>query len=357
MFLGMLTRSAALALTLAPTLASALVPTLVPTLVIAEMPASARAQDYRGVNLAGAAYSSNKIPGRYGYDYLFPKPAEITYFHDKGMNIFRLSVLWERLQPALRTPLDAAYLGRIDNFISQVHAVGGTVILDIHDYGRYRGTLIGGDSVSAADFRDLWTRLGAAFRDRPYVWFGLMNEPQQSSAQDWGDIAQQAILGARQAGARNPVLVSSVNWDAAHGFAGLFGPVAERLRDPAHNMVFEVHEYFDQDSSGRSPDCIPADQAVGRLASFTDWLKATHHKGFLGEFGVGRNDQCLQDLDRIAAYLRDNRSVWLGWTYWAAGPLWGEYMYTLEPTKTGQDRPQMTVLDTYLPRGQDRTIR
>ncbi|CAP56480.1 putative endoglucanase precursor (EC 3.2.1.4) (Endo-1,4-beta-glucanase (Cellulase) [Gluconacetobacter diazotrophicus PA1 5] len=308
----------------------------------------ARAQDYKGVNLAGAAYSSNKIPGRYGYDYLFPKPGEVTYFHDRGMNIFRLSVLWERLQPAPGVALDSGYMGRINGFVDQVHAVGGKVILDIHDYGRYRGTLIGDGQVTAADFRDLWTRLGTAFRDRPDVWFGLMNEPQQKSAEAWRDIEQQAILGIRAAGARNPILVSGVGWDAAHGFATVNAPALATLKDPDHSLVFEVHEYFDPDSSGRSPDCIPTDQAVARLASFTAWLHQTGNKGFLGEFGVGRSAACLDVLDKVASYLAANQAVWLGWTYWAAGPLWGEYMYTLEPTKTGQDRPQMLVLDRYL---------
>ncbi|GAA4488865.1 glycoside hydrolase family 5 protein [Gluconacetobacter asukensis] len=308
----------------------------------------AQAQEYKGVNLAGAAYSSNKIPGRYGYDYLFPKQGEVTYFHDKGMNIFRLSVLWERLQPTPGAAPDADYMKRIQAFADQVRAVGGTVILDVHDYGRYRGKLIGGDTVSADDFRDLWTRLGATLHDRHDIWFGLMNEPQQQSARQWRDITQQAILGIRSAGARNPILVSGIGWDSAHGFATQNGPDMAALKDPAHALIFEVHEYFDRDSSGRSAECVPAEQAIGRLTSFTAWLHQTGNVGFLGEFGVGRNAACLDVLEKVAAYLAVNQSVWRGWTYWAAGPLWGEYMYTLEPTRDGQDRPQMQVLERHL---------
>jgi len=39
--------------------------------------------------------------------------------------------------------------------------------------------------------------------------------------------------------------------------------------------------------------------------------------------------------------------VWIGFTWWAAGPWWGEYMFTLEP-KQGVDRPQMRLLLPYL---------
>jgi endoglucanase len=41
--------------------------------------------------------------------------------------------------------------------------------------------------------------------------------------------------------------------------------------------------------------------------------------------------------------MADNRDVWRGWTYWAAGPWWGEYMFSVELSKTG-DRAQMDIL-------------
>lgn len=45
--------------------------------------------------------------------------------------------------------------------------------------------------------------------------------------------------------------------------------------------------------------------------------------------------------------MNTNADVWLGWTYWAAGPWWGDYMYTLEPSD-GKDRPQMGIISKYL---------
>ncbi|HIB99683.1 TPA: glycoside hydrolase family 5 protein, partial [Candidatus Poribacteria bacterium] len=43
----------------------------------------------------------------------------------------------------------------------------------------------------------------------------------------------------------------------------------------------------------------------------------------------------------------DNTDVWLGWTYWAAGPWWGDYMFSIEP-KIGEDRPQMVILEKHI---------
>jgi endoglucanase len=39
--------------------------------------------------------------------------------------------------------------------------------------------------------------------------------------------------------------------------------------------------------------------------------------------------------------------VWQGATYWAGGPWWGDYMYSIEPIN-GHDRPQMDILQHYL---------
>jgi len=41
--------------------------------------------------------------------------------------------------------------------------------------------------------------------------------------------------------------------------------------------------------------------------------------------------------------MESNSDVWQGWTWWAAGPWWGNYMYSLEPTANG-DAPQMAWL-------------
>ena len=46
-------------------------------------------------------------------------------------------------------------------------------------------------------------------------------------------------------------------------------------------------------------------------------------------------------------HLKANHDVWEGWTYWAAGPRWGDYRFTVEPTADGRDRPQMAVLQEH----------
>jgi endoglucanase len=309
--------------------------------------AAARAQSLQGVNLAGAAFSPNALPGIYGQDFIYPTDQEVTYFTAHGMNVFRLSLLWERLQPRLQGPLDPAELTRLITFVSTAEAHNAAVIIDIHNYGMYRGTLIGDPGVKSADFADLWARLARQFGGDGHILFGLMNEPKQTDAAAWQAIVQDAVDAIRAAGARNRILVPGIDWDSAQGFPSISAATLGDLTDPQHDLVYEVHQYFDADSSGTSDDCIAPDAAIARLSPFTEWLKSKHQSGFLGEFGVSRRPACLAVLARVTAYLAANADVWSGWTYWAAGPVWGDYMFTLEPA-SGIDRPQMKILQTYL---------
>ncbi len=315
--------------------------------ILATASTSGRAQALKGVNLAGPGFSSSKLPGTYGKDFLYPKPAEVAYFTAKGMNVFRISVLWERLQPSLLGPLDPSELSRLSRFIDDAGQHGAATIIDLHDYGRYRGVPIGQNDVTPAAFTDVWARLASQFGHANNVLFGLMNEPQLPDARQWADDQQKAIDAIRATGASNRILASGIGWDGAHNFASLNGSALAALHDPKRRLAFEVHQYFDQNSSGTTDGCIDPDQAVKRLASFSDWLRAHHQQGFLGEFGVSRRPECLHVLDQVMANIKANASLWLGWTYWAAGPLWGNYMFTLEPDH-GHDRPQMEVLENYL---------
>jgi endoglucanase len=320
--------------------------TLVITFLLAFCPAAV-AQTLKGVNFASPAFFPSRLPGVYGQDFVYPNEREIEYFIDKGMNVFRISILWERLQPTLNGPLDPGELERLVGFIKDVDQRGGSTIIDIHNYGGYRGITVGQSPVTDAAFADLWTRLALRFGQDDHVIFGLMNEPQVPQASLWQQAVQKAIDGIRGTGARNRIFVSGIAWDGAEHFAEISGKSLSALADPQHRLIFEVHAYFDADASGTSDTCISPRQAVARLTAFTQWLRAGKRRGFLGEFGVSRRPECLMVLKNVASYLQENADVWLGWTYWAAGPGWGNYMFTIEP-KAGTDRPQMLVLESFL---------
>lgn len=179
-----------------------------------------------------------------------------------------------------------------------------------------------------------------------------MNEPHDMPSELWRDNANAAISAIRATGSTNLILVPGNAWTGAHSwndnsYGTPNGIVLKDIVDPANNYAFEVHQYQDVDSSGTSDQCVNETVGAERLVEFTTWLRENNQRGFLGEFSGGRNITCLNGLDNMLKYLDTNKDLWLGWTYWAAGPWWGEDIFTLEP-KNGNDRPQMAVLADHM---------
>jgi endoglucanase len=308
---------------------------------------------FRGVNLAGADFGSTVLPGILGVHYTYPNKQEVDYFAGKGMNIIRFPVLWERLQRSLYGSLDAAEIQRVDLFVKQVTDRGLQVILDPHNYARYRGQLIGSQAVPHAAFANFWWRLADRYKGNPKVIFGLMNEPHDMPMQQWVDAANNAVAAIRAARAANLILVpgnrwsGAWTWNQADSFGESNAQALLKIKDPYNWMWFEAHQYIDRYGSGTEDACVSGTIGSERLKPFTDWLRANGKKGFLGEFASGDNAQCDRALNDMVAYMENNGDVLRGWTYWAAGPWW-QPGTSLEPNN-GKDARQMPILRRYLP--------
>ena len=308
-----------------------------------------------GVNLAGGEFYKPRPGVRpvHGRDYAYPTQAEIDYFAGQGMNLFRYQFLWETLQPEVQAPLDEADLARLKRAVSYATSRKLVVLLDPHNYARYyRTNLIGGPVVSFADFADFWQRLAREFKDDSYVWFGLMNEPHDMPTRQWFEAANAAIAGIRKAGARQLILVPGNSWTGAHSwtdenYGGSNAQGILSVKDPLDYWAIEVHQYMDADNSGRHREVVSPTIGSERLKRFVAWCRQNKRQAVLGEFAVPVVLDAENCLDDMLASMERDRDVWLGWTWWAAGSRWGDYMFTLEP-KNGQDRPQMAWLRPHL---------
>jgi len=318
----------------------------------APAPVSDASLAYRGVSLASAEFGEGNLPGTYGSDYTYPTAAEVDYFAARHMNVVRLPFRWERLQRSLNAEFDAAELGRLDGFVASATAKGMNVVLDPHNYARYAGNLIGSAAVPDSAFADFWRRLAVKYKSNDHVILGLMNEPNSMPTEQWLASANAAIAAIRATGAGNLVLVPGNAWTGAHSWSeNWYGSsnaqVMLGVKDPANRYAYEVHQYLDGDYSGRSDQCQSTTVGSQALAGFTQWLRANGKQGFLGEFAGGNNDTCRAAVSDLLDHLDANKDVWVGWTWWAAGPLWGDYIFTLEPSN-GIARPMMAVLAPHL---------
>ncbi|MCF3643370.1 glycoside hydrolase family 5 protein, partial [Rhizobium sp. TRM95111] len=173
-------------------------------------------------------------------------------------------------------------------------------------------------------------------------------------ADQWLASANAAIAAIRAAGADNLVLVPGTSWTGAHSWeqqrdGGANGTVMRRVADPLGRHAYEVHQYFDADFSGKHETCARAADGVAALERFTDWLRETGARGFLGEFGGSAAPGCLEAIADARAVVEGNADVWTGWAYWAAGDWWPESEpLNVQPTGKG-DRAQLAALTAISP--------
>ena len=320
------------------------------TLAPASSAASSNKQQrvLRGINLPSGSF--NPSGSRIEFDYTYPKEANIDYYTSKGANVIRLSFIADRVVTVDEAGrlIPTTDLEILSNLIDYARSKGVSVILDMHDYGATRtGKLIGRDPGSVEEFAATWEAIAREVTDKPNVIFGLMNEPNRQSAAEWLKGANAAIASIRRVGARQLVLVPGSYWDSANTWTiSDNADVMLGVQDPADNFAFEVHQYLDSDNSGTHASAVPG-AGASRLAAFTEWARQHNVRGFLGEFGWAANDPAQKEGHDLLCSIRLKQDAWLGWTYWAGGPWWGDYMFSVEP-RDGVDRPQMSVLFEFL---------
>ena len=304
---------------------------------------------YKGVNLAGAEFGEGSYPGVYKKDYIYPTQDEVDYFKSKGMNTLRMPFSWERLQPELNRAFNATEFGRFDSFVTGATAKDMHVILDPHNYARWNNMVIGAGVPNSA-FADLWRRLAEQYKDNARVIFGLMNEPRDMPTEQWVAAANAATVAIRNTGATNLILVPGNAWSGAHSWFEDWYGTANAIailayHDPGNNYAIEAHQYFDKGYAGVMAACVTSDGGQ-LLTKFTAWLAANNNRGFLGEFAGADNPTCRQAVEGALQHLEDNKKYWIGWTWWAAGPWWADYMFSIEPQDG--DKPQMSWLTPFL---------
>ncbi|MGN6645612.1 MAG: sugar-binding protein [Cytophaga sp.] len=334
--------------------------------ILATGKASAQASNF-GVNLAGLEFGPTTLPGKAGVNYFVPTAAELDYYQSKGLSLIRIPFLWERIQPTLGGDLDPTYLTIIDGIVANASSRNMSIILDLHNYGRYPegGKVIGSTGGPTVDnFKDVWTKLATHYANEPAVWaFDLMNEPHNLASISWFTIAQAGIDGIRTIDNSHVILVEGDNWSKGSTWTQ-YNANLVNLNDPADNLVFEAHQYFDNDQSGQYKNNnvtvagagANANTGVAYITPFVNWLNTNNLKGIVGEYGVPNNSDLANWntlLNNFLTYLQQNC---VGGTYWAGGPSWGTYITSIEPTKSGStyiDSPQMTILESFssLPSG------
>lgn len=322
----------------------------------------------RGVNFGGLTHEAwSQPPAPPAYDY---------YLRQKKMNVVRLNFTWEWIQPRLQAALDPERARAIDEAISRAASAGAYVILEFHNFGRRTvdgvAQIIGeAAGCSTADFADAWARMAQRWGRNQRVVFGLMNEPHDQSTEVLLVVSNAAIAAIRRAGAINLIMVSGNDWNSMAWQTGSDNQKwMLRIQDEENNFCFDVHHYFDDWSAGQTPNV--REDSLASMAAFTAWAKAHRMRAFCGEFGCSVNKRGVDACRDLLRHIEANQDVFIGWAWWGAGGPWQpDYVFLLDPYASVTsptnpdpagavswaqpvDRPQMKLLQEFLPRAATR---
>lgn len=296
-----------------------------------------------GLSLAGAEFGGDRLPGMAGRDYRFPSEVKLQYYTKAGFNAVRLPVLWERLQPALFGELDKSYSDLLLAFMDQAAHQGQVVVVDVHNYARYRNEVIGTATVPREALHDVWKRLALLLHEHPALYaYGLMNEPNHTQGL-WHSVAQAGVDGIREVDSGHLIYVAGDDWSGTASWPKT-NPVPF-VQDPSNKIVYEGHVYFDDDFSGRYQKPIADinfdDRVKSRVQPFISWLAKYHQKGVIGEWGIPTKDLAYKNA--VDSFIAITSAECLDWFIWAGGQWSASYPLSLEPLND-QEKPMLGYL-------------
>ncbi|MCJ1436795.1 hypothetical protein MMC27_006177 [Xylographa pallens] len=262
----------------------------------------------------------------------------VHFTNTDGFNLYRLPVGWQYLvNDVLGGPLDPIYSGNYDKLVQACLATGSHCLIDVHNYARWNGAIIGQGGPTNDQFASLWSQLATKYAAESKVLFGLMNEPHDlPDINLWAASVQAAVTAIRTAGATSQIILLPGNdYTSAESF--VTGGSAAALCEVTNpdgsktNLVFDVHKYFDSDGSGTSDDCV-SNQIDTSFSPLATYLRANDRQALLSETGGGSsNSGCLLAVCQALSYLDANSDVYLGYIGWAAGSFATDYVLSMTP--------------------------
>jgi mannan endo-1,4-beta-mannosidase len=183
------------------------------------------------------------------------------------------------------------------------------VMIDYHQLG-FGAAATSPEVQTAVGF---WTDMAKQFKNNPYVWFNLFNEPEANfndykvgltAPERWRAQHQPVISAIRAAGANNVIVIDDTQagqgaadwWSIGESPAADSGILAAgpKLVDPAHRLVFSVHAYdvwgFPNDNDPTCRSRYTDAQRDARFASYVDRVHGLNLPLIIGELGFRPSD-------------------------------------------------------------------
>ncbi|HVU32944.1 MAG TPA: cellulase family glycosylhydrolase [Opitutaceae bacterium] len=335
-----------------------------------------------GCNLSGGEFGS-AMPGVLGTDYFYPAAKYYDWCKGQGLTLARVPFRWERIQyqdssgsGTLNNFLNAPDISAIDASLNLAESRGVRCILDMHNYAARQLTIngtsasykIGTPQLPVATYANTWYLLAQHFVNRTSLWgYDIMNEPVglTNGVNDWVTYAQAAVDAIRRADMVHPIIIEGYFYAQAQSWATNGAPLLG-ITDPANNLIYEAHCYFDDDSSGtwshggtvqkelvdtgKYSSVSAADQVgIDRSSPFVSWCVAHNVRGLIGEFGSPMATDTTNwniILDNFLNYVKTSGNGLISTTQWGGGGWNPSYVITMGPRRDNANPPPVASVDS-----------
>ncbi|XP_006454003.1 hypothetical protein AGABI2DRAFT_189329 [Agaricus bisporus var. bisporus H97] len=300
-----------------------------------------------GINMAGydfTVFTDGSFNGT-GQD---PPVQQFSHFASQGVNVFRIPFAWQLMTPTVGGTIDSNFFRRYDATVEAAKSSGSDpyIILDLHNYARWNGRIIGQGGPTNEQYASLWSQLAAKYKDNQKIIFGIMNEPHDvPNIAGWVTSVQTVVNAIRAAGATNQyILIPGSSWSSAQALPNEAGPQLLTVTDPSggtDRLIFDVHKYLDSDNSGTHIECTTDNVQV--MQTLVNWLRANgNRQAILSETGAGNTQSCFTAFKSELSFVKSNSDSITGFTAWSAGSFNTMYELTLTPNPDGSDQPLWT---------------
>lgn len=216
--------------------------------------------------------------------------AHWTTIAPKPLNMFRLPISWQFLvNNQLDATLDATNLAKYDQLVQSCLDTGAYCMIDIHNFARWNGAIIGQGGPTDDQFVSLWTQLATKYAAESKMVFELMNEPHDLDINIWAATCQKVVTAIRGAGAASQmILLPGTNFDSAATLESS-GSIAAlmNITNPdgtTDNLLLDIHKYLDEDNSGTHKTCTTNN--IDAFTTVAASLRQQGRKGFISESGA-----------------------------------------------------------------------
>lgn len=194
--------------------------------------------------------------------------------------------------------LDTSNVAKYDQLVQSCLNTGAFCMIDIHNFARWNGQIIGQGGPTDEQFASLWGQLASKYASNDKVIFELMNEPHDLDVKIWAQTCQKAVTAIREAGATSQmILLPGTNFDSAATLVSSGSADALlAITNPdasTDDLLLDIHKYLDEDNSGTHAPCTTNN--IDAFTTVAQYLRSKGRQGFISETGASSDASVSQD--------------------------------------------------------------